>query len=118
MLPKLSDVEQGVVFRADSTELNEATSDYYKLSFKNNKIILNKNKSGKKQTLSIANTDAVKSGEWNRIKIYTCFESNGARVIVYAGDEEVINCLDQAPIKNSGYFGVFNASTEKLIVRP
>lgn len=116
--PSLSSADQGVIFRASDTSFNEDTSNYYKLSFKSGKLILSKNNGGVKQNVAIARTDAIKSNEWNTMKISTNFENGGLRIIVYAGGREVINVYDSQAINKAGYFGVFNNSSSELTVKP
>jgi len=116
--PKLSDKEQGIIFRLSDAQFNEINSDYYKLSFKNGKLILKKNKGSKTQIMSIKKTDEIKSDEWNKVSVYTVFENGGTRIRVYVDGKQLINCLDLLPIKSNGYFGVYNNSSSEMLIKP
>lgn len=115
--PQLNNMDQGIYFRASDSIIDEDTSNYYMLSFKSGKLVLTKNNHGVKQTLSVVKTDAVKSNEYNRIKINTMYENGGMRIIVYLDEKELMNVQDSQLIDKAGYFGIFNKSGNALSVK-
>lgn len=118
MLPADASGEKGVIFEVSDSEYDENKTDYYQLVFKDNKVILKKNLNGKKQNLAIKTVDNFKINEWNRVKINTRYVGNGEQLLIALNGTELIDYIDEYPINKSGYFGVFNNTSNTLTIRP